>query len=187
MATGSMTQGIRIACQGSRLAPLTSLEVIQGDLKELSEKNYNKLRQRIETKGFDAPVFVWENEILDGTQRCRVLGMMLAEGWELPGGLVPVCDIEADSLEEAKERLPGYVSQYGQVTDTGLSEFLAGVEAVDLDTLVLWGVNLEAMRPAIEMEDVGAGAGQPDQDAEQRRQIQVMCPACGHEFTIDSV
>ena len=103
---------------------MDSLGVIQGDLKELTEENYAKLRGRIETKGFDAPLFVWQNAILDGTQRYRVLHRMLADGWELPDHMVPVCDIEAASLEEAKERLLGYVSQYGTVTDEGLYEFL---------------------------------------------------------------
>jgi hypothetical protein len=119
------------------MAPLGSLVVIQGDLKELTEENYAKLRWRIENKGFDAPIFVWENMILDGTQRYRVLNKMLAEGWQLPEGLVPVCDIEAENLEEAKERLLGYVSQYGQVTEDGLYEFLNGMAEPHLESVDL--------------------------------------------------
>jgi hypothetical protein len=187
MATETTTQKIRIACHGSRLAPLASLEVIQGDLKELSTENYAKLRQRIETKGFDAPVFVWRDKILDGTQRCRVLGTMLADGWELPGGLVPVCDIEAADLEEAKERLLGYVSQYGRVTEDGLREILDGMEVPDLDTVVLPGVNLGADGPEVGPDDTRAASGRPDQSAGQTRQMEVMCPECGYEFMIDVI
>jgi len=105
---------VPIKCKGSRWAKLDSLEVIQGDLKELSEEGYAKLRKRIETIGFDAPIFVWKNKILDGTQRYRILTKMLKEGWTLPKG-VPVCDIQAKNLSEAKERLLGYVSQFGKL------------------------------------------------------------------------
>ncbi len=137
---------IRIACKGSRMAKLDSLEIIQGDLKELSEENYAKLRKRIVTKGFDAPLFVWEDKILDGTQRVRVLRKMTSDGWVLSKGEVPVCDIEAANLEEAKDRLLGYVSQYGKLTDAGLQEFLSTMEIPDLDTLDLPDFNLDAFR-----------------------------------------
>lgn len=187
MAMETVTQRIRIACRGSHLVPLASLETIQGDLKELSEQNYNKLRQRIETKGFDAPLFVWQNKVLDGTQRCRVLGSMVVDGWELPGGLVPVCAIEAKDLEEAKDRLLGYVSQYGRLTEDGLSAFLDGLEAADLDTLVLPGVDLGTDRAEVGLGNSPGGSDQGDPAGERAKQLQVMCPACGHEFIIDSV
>ncbi len=130
-----MTQQIKIACKGSRMELLSKLEVIQGNLKDLSPENFAKLRKRIETKGFDAPFFVWQNKILDGTQRKRVLDAMLADGWTLPGGKVPICDIEADNIDQAKDRLLGYVSQYGKVSETGWNEFLSSIEWPDLETV----------------------------------------------------
>jgi hypothetical protein len=139
-----MAKVIAIKCKGSRMAPLSSLEIVQGDLKELSKKNYEKLRQRIEEKGFDAPLFVWQNKILDGTQRFRVLGQMLKEGWELPGGMVPICDIDAVDLQEAKDRLLGYISQYGKLTTEGLHDFMADMDLSALDSLDLPDFDLEA-------------------------------------------
>jgi len=130
-----MKNEIKIACKGSRLELLSKLEIIQGDLKDLSPENFAKLRKRIETKGFDAPFFVWQNKILDGTQRKRVLDAMLADGWSLPRGKVPVCDIEAENLDQAKDRLLGYVSQYGKVTDIGFDAFVASIEWPDLSTI----------------------------------------------------
>ncbi len=139
-----MAKVIAIKCKGSRMARLTDLEIIQGDLKELSEEDGDKLRQRIETMGFDAPLFVWQNKILDGTQRFHTVKAMLKDGWELPGGLVPVCDIEAADLPEAKERLLGYVSQYGKLTEAGLHDFMADMDVSALDTLDLPGFDMEA-------------------------------------------
>lgn len=137
---------IKIKCKGSRLELLDKLEIIQGDLKELSKENLAKLRKRIETKGFDAPIFVWKNNILDGTQRKKVLDDMLADGWILPDNKVPVCDIEAKNIQEAKDRLLGYISQYGKITETGLSEFLATIDVPDLETIDLPDFDFESFQ-----------------------------------------
>lgn len=130
-----MAKTIKISCKGSRMAKLDSLEIIQGDLKELSDENLGKLKKRIETKGFDAPFFVWQNMILDGTQRKRALESLIAEGWNLKNGEVPVCDIKADSLNDAKDRLLGYISQFGKITDVNLSEFIESIEWPDVENI----------------------------------------------------
>ena len=152
---------VSIKCKGSRWAKLESLTVIQGDLKELSEENYAKLRNRIETHGFDAPIFVWKDKILDGTQRYRVLGKMVEEGWTLPKG-VPVCDIQAKNLSEAKERLLGYVSQFGKLTEDGLYEFLQGIEEPDLATLDLPDFDWDGFEAGFLSPDEGGLAADPD-------------------------
>jgi hypothetical protein len=204
-------QTIAIKCKGSRSVPLASLVVIQGNLKDLSETNFAKLRWRIENKGFDAPLFVWGDMILDGTQRHRVLTQMLADGWQLAGGLVPVCDIEADSLEEAKDRLLGYVSQYGTLTDEGLYEFLSGMTDPHLASLDLPGFNLEAFRAgwlddegteasaapvlhpeigrdAVTGDDIDRAADRLDQaPASKKVKIAVTCPQCHRGFQVDKV
>lgn len=176
---------IRVVCQGSRMASLASLVVIQGELKELSEENYRKLRWRIETMGFAAPVFVWQDKILDGTQRTRVLQKMVEDGWKLPGGVVPVCDIAAQSLDEAKDRLLGYVSQYGTVTAGGLDAFLEGMDTSAMDTVDIPGFDLGPGGSGDSPGDyAGQGSGDDAQDSAPQK-IQVMCPECGEEFLID--
>lgn len=158
---------IQIKCEGSRMAQLASLETIQGDLKELSEGNYAKLRTRIETDGFDAPIFVWGNRILDGTQRKRVVEKMIEDGWTLPDGLVPVCDIHAETLDEAKRRLLGYVSQYGKLSTDGLYEFLHEFDEMpSLDTLDLPDFDMEAFKTGFLGDEIPEGemAGLPDGD-----------------------
>lgn len=200
---------IEIRCQGSRMAPLASLEMIQGGLKELTESMYGMLRRRIETKGFDAPLFVWQNKILDGSQRAFVLGQMIAEGWELPDGMVPVCDIEASSLEQAKAHILGYVSQYGTVTEDGLYEFLSGMANPDVESLNLPGFDFEAFRAGFLEDDgpvddvgpnlnpeIGGGevtGGDIDRAADRLAQApatkslrEVTCAKCGKVFMVEA-
>lgn len=40
--------------------PIADLLPSQGDLKDLTEKNYKKLKNVIEQRGFSVPVYVWE-------------------------------------------------------------------------------------------------------------------------------
>jgi len=190
-----MKNEIKIACKGSRLELLSKLEIIQGDLKDLSPENFAKLRKRIESKGFDAPFFVWQNKILDGTQRKRVLDAMLADGWTLAGGKVPVCDIDAENLEQAKDRLLGYVSQYGKLSLDGLKEFLDGIEMPDIETIDLPEVDWEAF-DAEYLHPPQEGLTPDDQVPEPPKKAktkpgdlyilggQVKCPKCGklHEL-----
>jgi hypothetical protein len=121
-------QIIKICCQGSRMVDPAGLVELQGELKTLSEENYQKLKRRMLRLGFDCPVFGWRDKkityILDGTQRLRALRRMLEEGCQLEGGKVPVCDIEAENIKQARERLLGYVSQYGKLSEEGLMAFL---------------------------------------------------------------
>jgi hypothetical protein len=147
---------IQINCKGSSVRSLSKLQIIQGELKSLSPANEAKLRKRIEKYGFDAPIFIWRNKILDGTQRKIVVEKMLADGWTLPGGKVPVCEIKAKNLDEAKQRLLGYVSQYGKLDEDGLDAFLETIEVPDLETLDL---------PDFDMSDI---LGNNDSDHQNR-------------------
>ena len=166
---------IAIKCKGSKRILISSLKTIQGDLKSLSEENHAKLRRRIETIGFDAPLFVWRNNVLDGTQRLRVLEAMLCDGWSLPRGEVPVCEIQAKNLAEAKERLLGYVSQFGHLDHDGFVEFTADLE-VDFSTLDFPGFDMEGLE--VPDPDTNQYSGQGSGDGSM-----ISCPQCGHEFT----
>lgn len=122
---------IRITCKTGYEEYLENLQVLQGDLKDLSAENYEKLKKEILTEGFDAPFFTWEEKpgliwILDGTQRHRVLTKMSAEKYLIP--FLPIVPILAETMAEAKRKLLGYASQYGSVTSQGLYEFMSTAE-----------------------------------------------------------
>lgn len=107
--------------------PIADLLPSQGDLKDLTEKNYKKLKSTIEKRGFSVPVYIWENEqgikyLLDGHQRQRVL---ITEGWNEP---VPYLKIPAKNMQEAMARLLEITSQYATITQEGIDEFIGKYE-----------------------------------------------------------
>jgi hypothetical protein len=99
----------------------------QGDLKDLTETGYKKLKNVIERRGFSYPVYVWEDEnkllhLLDGHQRQRVLNR---EGWNEP---IPYLKVPAKDLQEAMARLLEITSQYATITQEGIDEFIGRYE-----------------------------------------------------------
>lgn len=115
-------------------APITEFKSTQGELKFLSEENYNKLKSRIEERGFYLPVYVWVDEkgdkwLLDGHQRKQVLE---TEGWFEP---IPYLVVPAKSKKEAAERLLEITSQYGTITQEGIDQYIASFELPEMDVL----------------------------------------------------
>lgn len=103
--------------------PISDLLPTQGNLKDLSEKNYAKLKNTIKRRGFSYPVYVWESpdkllHLLDGHQRQRVL---TTEGWNDP---IPYLKVPAKDLQEAMARLLEITSQYATITQEGIDEFI---------------------------------------------------------------
>ena len=113
---------IQIRCKGTSALPLDFFQNLQGNLKELRESEYKKLRRSIEKYGFRFPIFVWGNMILDGHQRILVLKKMISDGWSIDP--LPVIEIEAENEKEAKHLLLLISSRYGHITDDGLYEFI---------------------------------------------------------------
>jgi hypothetical protein len=143
-------------------ADYRSLIPIQGNLKDLKEKNYKKLKKSFERYGFKIPFFVWiptESEsvmvdgedfeieagkmyLLDGHQRHRLLNTEGCTPYELPYVL-----IEAENFLKAKEMILVISSQYGTMTREGLDSF--GIEQdffedfVNFDAIVDFGIGEE--------------------------------------------
>jgi len=117
---------IKIKCKGAATAKLDELIPFQGDLKELTEENYEKLKKTILRQGFSEPISIWEHEgkknMLNGHQRHTTLVRMEKEGYKVPA--IPVSLIQADSLKQAKEKVLTLTSQYGQITRKGYQNFI---------------------------------------------------------------
>lgn len=124
---------IKIECQGNRQVELNELQDFQGDLKELNEPEYLKLKNSIIKYGFAFPVIVWKNKIIDGHQRIFVLKKMVKEeGFTV--GKIPVADINAKDEKDAKYKLLLFNSQYGKISEDGLHEFIE-TSGIDFDML----------------------------------------------------
>lgn len=128
---------ITIKCKGADLLPYDSLIQFQGDLKTLSKKNLEKLKQQIIKKGFRMPFYIWKNKdknlILDGSQRDKVLKSLVDDGYEIP--LLPVVYIEADNKADAKETILAISSQYGEWNTSELDNWLENIDAEIKETL----------------------------------------------------
>src|SRR5262249_30735904 len=118
---------IAIRCTAAVNLQLKELTPLQGELKELSGANFEKLKQSILKHGITFPFFIWqsegENYILDVTKRDRMLKRMAEEGYGVAA--LPCALIEAKNRKDAAEKILLISSQYGRVTDEGLYEFLS--------------------------------------------------------------
>lgn len=123
-----MAVEIKIACETKESAELDEFIEIQGELKDLSEDNYHKLKREILQTGFAFPLLVWHDTkarkkyILGGHQRARTLKRMRDEGAIVPK--IPYVKVQAEDMKEAKRRVLQDVSQYGTVTSSGLDQFM---------------------------------------------------------------
>jgi len=174
---------IPVRCEVKDFLPLEQLEEFQGNLKELTESSFKKLKASMLKDGFHSPVFVWHNKILDGHQRLRVLRELTKEGYELEGGLIPVVKVKADNEAQAKRILLEIVSSYGHTSSTGLYEFMntgAVIELADVTPVIdIPMVDLDLHRAEfyepevieVRKKEVGGNMGTKHK-----------CPKCGHEW-----
>lgn len=128
-----MTKCIRITCEGAATMPLDKIVELQGNLKELSTVNYDKLKSLIEAEGFAFPLSIARIKgkpygVVDGHQRHRVVKRMLDEGYALADGQgrplrsagLPVSYVDCKDKAQAGRLVLAAVSQFGKVTDEGL-------------------------------------------------------------------
>lgn len=119
---------IRVSCEGADLLPYTKILEYQGNLKELSKENYEKLKQSILKHGFAEPITAWNDKdkirCANGHQRLRtVKNMVEQEGYKCPD--LPVNWVHPKDEEDFARIVLSLASQFGQVTDDGLYQFAA--------------------------------------------------------------
>jgi hypothetical protein len=177
---------IAISCTGAVNLTLAELTPLQGSLKELSDANFEKLKQSILRHGITFPFFVWESEganfILDGTQRDRVLRKLVTEGYDIPP--LPCALITAKNKREACEKILLISSQYGKMTNESLYEFISKNELGFLEleeTLDLPQINLEEFKVGW-LEEPDFEPASADQQGRLDKKNPITCPECGHEF-----
>ena len=135
------TTKIKITCSGSGTVAVDDLENFQGNLKEISQDNLDKLKRVIVSHGFSFPVFVWGKKILDGHHRIKAIKELLEEGYTIDK--LPIIEIEAKNKKEAGEKLLLLNSQYASITGDGIRDFIG-----DFD------INLSEFYPDLELPDI---------------------------------
>jgi hypothetical protein len=177
---------IKISCKGAVNIALGELVQLQGDLKELSEVNFRKLRASILKNGITFPLFVWQDEdtnfILDGTQRDRVLRKLAAEGYDIPP--LPCALITAKDKREACEKILLISSQYGKMTNESLYEFISKNDLgfLELEEMLdLPQINLEEFKVGW-LQEPDFEPASADEQGRLDKKNPITCPECGHEF-----
>ena len=173
--------------------PLSYLNVLQGNLKKLSDQNYQKLKNSIVKHGFIYPFFVWEDEkenkiyLIDGTQRHTTLEKMKEEGYKIPQ--LPVVFIPAKDIQDAKGKLLAAASYFGEFNLEGTKEFLADLDfdmdAVSIPTIVFEPLVLEADEDSLpEMTTVSEHQRKftKEVDLDDYEKFEHKCPKCSHEY-----
>ena len=163
---------IEINCTGSDTIQLHELTEFQGELKERSAGDVEKIIKSIKKHGFSFPFFVWKNDgknnVLDGHGRLMALQQMAAAGEEIPA--LPCVYISAKNEAEAKEKLLKLNSQYGHMTADSVAAFLGDIK-IDFDELALPDgvLDLGKLEPEETKDDDEAPALKPDEVADSQR------------------
>lgn len=168
---------IEINCTGSDTIQLHELTEFQGELKERSAGDVEKIIKSIRKHGFSFPFFVWAhagengnyiNHVLDGHGRLIALKQMAAAGEEIPA--LPCVYISAKNEAEAKEKLLKLNSQYGHMTADSVAAFLGDIK-IDFDELALPDgvLDLGKLEPEETKDDDEAPALKPDEVADSER------------------
>lgn len=141
-----------------------SLKPLQGNLKELKPKNYQKLKNVLIKRGFRVPYFVWRevkggevnNWLMDGHGRQKV---MIQE--DMQPYPVPYVLIEAADLREAKAQLLEITSQYQTVTRKGFEEFTGELDAPDFEDVVFDAFDFQATSEELDEDETPSVSESP--------------------------
>ena len=186
---GRGSRKVTMACSGAERVALADLHELQGNLKSLSDERFDQLKREILRDGFSFAVHAWRDPngkvwILDGHQRTRVLRQIEADGYAVPP--VPISLTEADSLEQAKQKLLAAASQYGQMERQGLYEFYQDVGLTPDDLIDRYSFP-EIDLPDFKADFFDASEREPATGATEigEGQFSTMlhqCPKCGFSF-----
>lgn len=168
---------IVINCTGSDTIELHQLTEFQGELKERSAGDIEKIIKSIRKHGFSFPFFIWAhagengnyiNHVLDGHGRLEALKKLQSEGEEIPP--LPCVYVSAENEAEAKEKLLKLNSQYGHMTAESVAQFLDGLQ-IDFDELQLPDgvLDLTKLEPEETKDDDNAPDVRPDEVADSER------------------
>ena len=117
---------MEISYYKTELVKIDDLIEFQGELKELSNINLEKLWKSMEDSGFSEPFVVWESKkkiyVLGGHQRLKALKAKKNLGENVPDEF-PCNFVRCAGKREAKKLLLALASQFGKVTEDGLYSY----------------------------------------------------------------
>ena len=175
---------IKVKCDVKDTLELDELSDFQGNLKERSDADFEKIQKSIKKHGFSFPFFVWKkgkaNWVLDGHGRLGALRRMAAGGEAIPP--LPVVYVKCKDEAEAQEILLKLNSQYGKMTAESVNDFLGDLE-IDFEDLALPGGFLDLKVEFDEMPEQSINdGGEINLDSFSDDKFECECPKCGFKF-----
>lgn len=163
----SVIMNIKVGAMKLKNIDYRKLKPLQGDLKDLTERNYAKLKKSLKEKNLFAPLIVWERMegeyfILDGHGRERLFQReeVTFQDGKTKSRKVPCLVIEAKDKRDAKQKILLLSSQFQTITQDGFDNF-----AYDLgDEWAKDSLNFDALKflSQDDTEIPGSGGGEDD-------------------------
>jgi DNA modification methylase len=129
---------IKIKCEGTQYVDFHKLNEFQEDIKTITREDLNNLKESIITRGYIKPGFIWKHNkklwILDMHQRLKALTELEKEGWYIP--LIPIVEIFAKTVKEAKDAVLVFTSQSGKIDENKLKIYIQKYQ-IKIKTLVI--------------------------------------------------
>ena len=178
---------ISIKCDTKDFLELAEMTELQGNLKERTDVDYDKIKLSIIKYGFSFPMFIYKdkdgkNYLCDGTGRFETLCKMQKDGYLIPD--LPVVYIECKNKKEAKEKLLRLNSQYGRMSRESVLEFASDIE-LNFEEIALpegvidFNVNSEVFGDDDFLKE------QEDVDFDKANNTKTCtCPQCGFSFEV---
>ena len=163
---------ISIKCDCKDFLKLEDMTVMQGNLKERNDTDYEKIKKSILTYSFSFPFFIWKsgktNYLIDGTGRHSCLLRMQAEGYIIPD--LPVVYISCKDKKDAKQKLLRLNSQYGKMTKESVLEFAEDID-LNFDEIALPDTTIDFSGEEAESEE----KEKPDIEFNESYSVVVQC------------
>ena len=163
---------ISIKCDCKDFLKLEDMTVMQGNLKERNDTDYEKIKKSILTYSFSFPFFIWKsgktNYLIDGTGRHSCLLRMQEEGYIIPD--LPVVYISCKDKKDAKQKLLRLNSQYGKMTKESVLEFAEDID-LNFDEIALPDTTIDFSGEEAENEE----KEKPDIEFNESYSVVVQC------------
>jgi hypothetical protein len=172
-----MKKEIIVTCKTKDSLALEKIAEFQGGLKTRDEEDLAQIKMSLKKYGISFPFFIWQNKktsyCLDGHGRRLALIELKAAGYEIPA--IPIVYVQAETREEAKQKMLRLNSRYGMVTKDSVIQFIGDVK-VDFDEIAIPGpANMFFDATVKDIEDYFNHVSEED----KKKKTVKICPHCG--------